>query len=456
MKFKKCLALILTAVFTLLLVACGAGGNVKPPFSKLELGASESNVINSYGESETVDTLDNGEKGYSYPCTYMGVEGEISFSIGTDSKVYRINWKYNPESDDEFNALVDTFKTDYAKQYGKPSFENGVGIIWKCKGYAISAETASIMNIHSILISFAKDNSKSDSNEGDFTKSEAEQLTATTVYKIGESFEGDGYRLSIDSVDATPTFTDYEDADKGTEYFFASFELENTANADIEADSFFKVIADGEECSFISFQDKYNDLEAIKQNSSIAAGRKIKNYFSAVVPEKWNNIQILCSDGSAVSVTHADLGSMSAGESSDENTIYHVGDTLTRNGMKITLTSVQQTEYVSKSSYTYYEPDNGKTFVILFFDIKNTSNQTQRFNAISIFDVFVDDYADSFTSFLYTTVDGEEDLSDQDYKDILSGKSMSGYKVIEAPVNWKKIELTTRQGLFEIESKDIV
>ena len=37
-----------------------------------------------------------------------------------------------------------------------------------------------------------------------------------------------------------------------------------------------------------------------------------------------------------------------------------------------------------------------------------------------------------------------EDLNDQDYKDILSGKSMSGYKVIEAPANWKKIELATR------------
>ena len=49
-----------------------------------------------------------------------------------------------------------------------------------------------------------------------------------------------------------------------------------------------------------------------------------------------------------------------------------------------------------------------------------------------------------------------EDLNDQDYKDILSGKSMSGYKVIEAPDNWKKIELATRQGAFLIEPKDFV
>ena len=124
--------------------------------------------------------------------------------------------------------------------------------------------------------------------------------------------------------------------------------------------------------------------------------------------------------------------------------------------MKITLTGARQTEYVSKDSYTYYEPDDGKVFVILFFDIKNASDQTQRFNALNTFDVFIDDYSDRFTSFLYTTVDDMEDLNDQDYKDILSGKSMSGYKVIEAPANWKKIELATRQGAFLIEPKDFV
>ena len=147
---------------------------------------------------------------------------------------------------------------------------------------------------------------------------------------------------------------------------------------------------------------------------------------------------------------------MSADENSSESTIYYLGDTMTRNGMKITLTGARQTEYVSKDSYTYYEPSDGKVFVILFFDIKNASDQTQRFNALNTFDVFIDDYSDRFTSILYTTVDDMEDLNDQDYKDILSGKSMSGYKVIEAPSNWKKIELTTRQGAFLIESKDFV
>lgn len=281
-------------------------------------------------------------------------------------------------------------------------------------------------------------------------------LDPTTVYKKGETVNGKGYTLVIDSVDATPEFEDYTDADSGTEYFFASFELENTSNTAIDLSDFFKISADGEECSFINFYDKYNGVDKIEWYTSLEAGRKAKNYFSAVVPEKWNEIKISCPDNSVVSITHADLGTISAGEESGEDVVYHVGDTLTRNGMKITLTGARQTEYVSKDSYTYYEPDDGKVFVILFFDIKNASYQTQRFDALNTFDVFIDDYSDRFTSFLYTTVDDMEDLNDQDYKDILSGKSMSGYKVIEAPANWKKIELATRQGAFLIEPKDFV
>ena len=268
-----------------------------------------------------------------------------------------------------------------------------------------------------------------------------------------DKFDEEEYKKKVAS---EPEFEDYTDADSGTEYFFASFELENTSNTAIDLSDFFKISADGEECSFINFYDKYNGVDKIEWYTSLEAGRKAKNYFSAVVPEKWNEIKISCPDNSVVSITHADLGTISAGEESGEDVVYHVGDTLTRNGMKITLTGARQTEYVSKDSYTYYEPDDGKVFVILFFDIKNASDQTQRFDALNTFDVFIDDYSDRFTSFLYTTVDDMEDLNDQDYKDILSGKSMSGYKVIEAPANWKKIELATRQGAFLIEPKDFV
>ena len=113
-------------------------------------------------------------------------------------------------------------------------------------------------------------------------------LDPTTVYKKGETVNGKGYTLVIDSVDATPEFEDYTDADSGTEYFFASFELENTSNTAIDLSDFFKISADGEECSFINFYDKYNGVDKIEWYTSLEAGRKAKNYFSAVVPEKWN------------------------------------------------------------------------------------------------------------------------------------------------------------------------
>ncbi len=68
----------------------------------------------------------------------------------------------------------------------------------------------------------------------------------------------------IDSVDATPEFEDYTDADSGTEYFFASFELENTSNTAIDLSDFFKISADGEECSLLT--SMINIMVLIKLN----------------------------------------------------------------------------------------------------------------------------------------------------------------------------------------------
>ena len=459
MKFKKFLALILTLALAVMLAACGGSG-VTPPYAKVALGNSESAITKAYGEPDTKDDNTKGGKAYTYPCTYLDAEGTVTIGTDEKGKVAYINWNYAADSEEEYNTLTEQIKADYTKQYGDPYFENEVGTIWKGKNFGILTNTINVLGIHTITICFSDGEVQSASDaaaSADSSKNTAitDPADATALYKKGETVNGSGYTLTVDSVDSTPEFDGYADADSGKEYFFASFTLENTSSEDLEVDDFFKVFADDEECSFINFYDKYYDVDAISWYSPVAAGHKIKNYFSAVVPEKWNEIKILCSDGSEVVITHADLGSISSSESSSEKTVYHIGDTLTRNGMKITLTSAQETDYVSKSSYTYYEPSDGKVFVILFFDIKNTSDITQRFNATSTFDVFIDDYSDRFTSFSFTEINNVQDLSDQNYQDILSGKSMSGYRVIEAPANWKKIELTSRQGTFEIEAKDL-
>lgn len=312
-------------------------------------------------------------------------------------------------------------------------------------------QTAALLMAGALLLSItACSSSKGESNSNASTGIGTLIGSATKIYHKDDTAEGKGFKLSINSIDSTPEMDGYEAADSGTEYFFVSFELENTSNSELDLNSFFTITADGTDCSFISFYDSYDGVDKLNTYGTLSAGKKTKNYLSAVVPTKWNEIQFTCSDGTTFSFAHTDLGSLSSQTGADETTIYHVGDTLTRNGMKITLKNVIQTDYVEKYNYSHYEPDAGKHFVIMFFDLQNQSQQSQRFKSYSTFDVFIDDYSDNFTGFLSTKINNVSDLSDEDYTDILPGKSLGGYEVVEAPDGWKKIELISRQGTFEI------
>lgn len=151
---------------------------------------------------------------------------------------------------------------------------------------------------------------------------------------------------------------------------------------------------------------------------------------------------------------HNDLDAMSRKNGSNESTIYYIGDTMYRNGLAITLSSAKLTDYVSYSAYSYFEPDPGEHFLILFFDITNTLNQPQKIKWLYNYDTYIDDYADSLTYFIGTEIDGVDSLYAQDGTAIPSGKSMSGYMVVKVPDGWNKVELQSRQGTFEIEYSD--
>lgn len=450
MKKKALFSLFIAMAFALLLVACG-GSSTKPPFSEVALNCSEQEVISAYGECENLTVNEDGGNVYQYSCVYQEKEGNISINFASDGKVKNISWMYNPQSEDEYNALVNTITEDYTKAYGKPSLTNLAGSTWNLKNANVELFTIAIRNVYKVQIVFnSSDNTNGGNDSVGIGTEGTEAPSATTIYHKGEIAQGDGFTLSVSSVDATPEFMNYFDADEGYEYFFVSFELENTSSEPLATGSFLTIYADGSKCNNISFYDPYDGVDWLDIYTDLDAGRKVKSYISAVVPEDWNEIELVCADGSAFSFAHTDLGTISAAENSGEDTSYHVGETLTRNGMQITLTSALQTDYVHDFSTYYYEPDAGNHFLILMFDIANGSSVPQRFNAFNAFDVYVDDYSSQFTGFLGTDIEGKQDVDDQDHIDILSGKSISGYKVLEVPDGWQKVELTSRQGTFEI------
>ena len=287
------------------------------------------------------------------------------------------------------------------------------------------------------------------------TTSNAISTASGDMYKKGDTAEGKGFSITVDSLDATPEFLNYVDADAGCEFFFVSFELENTSEKPLETNTFFTIYADGAKCETILFYDPYDGVDWFDTYTDLEPGRKVKSYISATVPEAWNEIELECADGTAFSFARTDLGTMSATENSGEDAVYHVGETMTRNGMQITITSATQTDYIPDFGSFYYEPAEGNHYVILMMDVTNGSNVPQKFDVSNAFDVYTVDYSAQFTWFLGTDIEGYNDLNDQDSVNIVSGKSISGYKVLEVPDGWQKIELTSRQGTIEI-TPDVV
>ena len=452
MKIKKYACILAAALMLALLSACGQK-SMAIPFSSLTLSTTKEEVIAAYGESSNIDTATDGGETLCYESEYHGKTGRLGFHFTQDEEIKTIYWFYSADDKAEFDTLVTAIKEDMAKDFGDPMVTNDNGNIWKKGKTVATLFTVSIDGlggIYNVNLIYSK------GGDGDLDTSAPEEAppAAVTEYKLGDTAQGQRYALTVDSVDATPEYGDYVASDADKMFFFVSLELTNNSDAAVEAGDILKLFADDEECRWTTLFEDYNGVDQLDTYSSVEAGRKIKGYVAASVPNKWNKVQLVCDD-IAFTFTHADLGSISSQNETGEAPTYTVGETLTRNGMKITLTGAMQTDYVPESTYLYYEPDAGNNFVVMFFDLRNDSRQSQKFNASAVFDPYVDDYSTKFTRFLGTEIEGVEALTDNDYTDILPGKSLEGYMVMEVPSGWKKIELTTRQGNFELTSDQV-
>ena len=460
MKTRKLLALIMTIALALSLFACGASeaGKDTPPFSKVSLDCSEDDVVKAYGECSNISTNDQGGNVYTYLSDYKGKDGAVYISFGLDGKPISIQWISLPKTNDEYTELCNTLTSDLNKQYGDAYFTNETAeaTVWKDDSKAVTLFTINSNDSYTVSVNYAAKSAEeiAEAFKTDDANAAAELEAKSKVYRKGETAETANYKLTVDTVDATPEFEAYTPSDSSQEYFFVSFELENTSDEALATRSFLSIVVDGERASTRSTYEKYNGVDEFDEYSDLQAGRKTVAYISATIPVDWKEVQLITSDGVTFAFDHNDLDAMSRKNGSNESTIYYIGDTMYRNGLAITLSSAKLTDYVSYSAYSYFEPDPGKHFLILFFDITNTLNQPQKIKWLYNYDTFIDDYADSLTYFIGTEIDGVDSLYAQDGTAIPSGKSMSGYMVGKVPDGWNKVELQSRQGTFEINSSD--
>lgn len=287
--------------------------------------------------------------------------------------------------------------------------------------------------------------------------------------QVGEPTTIKDIKLTLLDTEATAFVDGYEPAPYGEEFFFVALEIENLSNQEKKiSSSDFKFYINNEEIaktSFLSYQ--YLDLDSLSMGQKVAAGRKMSFYLVVQVPENCDSVELTYQDTYTLNIEHTPVNAPSENPSTagstnpEDNSLpstppsFSVGETLSNSAFDITLLQSIQTDYVSSGGSFYYSPDEGKHFVIFVLDVKNTSSKSMRFNYLSHFDAYADDYTIKFTGFSGTDFNGYDALNDLDYTDILPNKSLTGYCVLEVPDGWNTIELAARNGTFVISSDDV-
>ena len=117
--------------------------------------------------------------------------------------------------------------------------------------------------------------------------------------------------------------------------------------------------------------------------------------------------------------------------SSDDQSIFHVGDTVNLNDVHVTLKNVS-----ASSRSQFNTPTDGNVFVTFEFEIDNQSDSEIAVSSMMSFTAYFDDYAANISIGAMT----DSSLSQLDGS-VDAGKKMTGIVGYEAPENWTVAEI---------------
>lgn len=147
-----------------------------------------------------------------------------------------------------------------------------------------------------------------------------------------------------------------------------------------------------------------------------------------------------------VSITACDLSTAQPKkETADNNTAdvvskkvedekFSLNETAIFDNIKVTATKIEES-----NGKNFFEPESGKVFVGVNFEIENISDESQNISSLLLFDAYVDDVKCEYSvsanvAFGDGTLDGE----------ISPGKKLVGWYSVEAPQDWKQLELEVK------------
>lgn len=133
-------------------------------------------------------------------------------------------------------------------------------------------------------------------------------------------------------------------------------------------------------------------------------------------------------------------------ESKTDTIVGTIGDTLTCDDFKLTLTDALMYSSIEGEYFTD-TPAEGKEFLVFFFDVENIDDENEYISSYD-FSGYVDDYSVN-NKYLFNSINGVEDLS----MDLASGMKVKGYVAFEVDTTWKNFEVHFDSYNFDDDKK---
>lgn len=127
----------------------------------------------------------------------------------------------------------------------------------------------------------------------------------------------------------------------------------------------------------------------------------------------------------------------------DKNT-FGIGESVSLNDVVVTLVDVSES-----NGKDFFEPQDGKIFVICEFEIENNSDKEIAVSSLLSFDAYIDDYSTNINISAISAAD-----KPQLDGTIAAGKKMNGIVGYEADAGWSNVEIRFTPDFWS--SKEIV
>lgn len=122
-----------------------------------------------------------------------------------------------------------------------------------------------------------------------------------------------------------------------------------------------------------------------------------------------------------------------------------VGDTVSGDKWSISLQSAKLFDEIKENEFLTDKPEEGKQFLVLFFEVENLSAEDEYFNYLN-FENYVDGYSQAL-KVLFTKPDGYSALTG----DVAAGKKLKGCLAWEVSKDWKELETSYKDDLWSGE-----